>query len=490
MKTNDYVLPGAVSAYSFLFFDQNAGINFLFFSVALIILLLIRNKTLLYSMKWNWAAGMALLSATCILFHSSAIAIIANVCSLILLAGFSFNLKTSALFTFMFGMYSHLSSVIFMIIDTVTRSTAKEEAPAASKSHKWLAIVFVTVVAILFFALYKNSNPIFAEYTKWINLDFLTLDWAWFTFVGLLLLYPFVYHRVVPPIESWENGLRTRIESTSSPDNQKRLETEKLSLLCLFALLNLMLVLINIGDVNTILLNGSLPAGVKHSDFVHNGVGTLIFSIVLAVGIVMYFLRGDLNFIKGNKMFKFLVLLWIFQNILMLISTAYRNQLYISEYTLTYKRIGVYVWLLLSMLGLIITAMKVYFNQTNWFLIRYNVAIWFTVLSLGGLVDWDLQITRYNLKNKAFHEIDFNYLMELSNTNIPEMLEFCKQKAVMEKIPFTKEEVRSAGHYHTNHYYISLMHYKLENYLGSYRKDWRSWDLRDERIMNYLGLNQ
>jgi hypothetical protein len=489
MKTNDYLLTASVGLYSFLFYQQNAGINFVIFNMLLIIFLVVRNMNLLSSPKWIWAALMALLSSACIVIHSSALSIFANVVSLLLLSAFSFSIATSSIFSFLFSIFTIMSSIVFVIIDAVRRSSENKNNPGQEKNYKWLGIVIVVFIALLFFGMYKNSNPLFAEYTKWINLDFVSIGWFFFTVGGFFLMYSFFYHRSIGPIQRWENGLRTALQPVADPESGK-LETEKISLITLFTLLNLMLLVINIGDINTILLNGKLPEGIKHSDFVHSGVGTLIFSIVLAIAIIMYFLRGQLNFHKGKGLFKFLILLWIFQNLLMLASTSFRNHLYISEYTLTYKRIGVYVWLALAMAGLVITGIKIYYNKTNWYLIKSNFAVWFSILSLSCVIDWDLLITRYNLQNKPSHQIDYYYLFSLSETNIPELLDYCQKRIVTETKPVPRSEnERNTYQYYSQFDYLNLLNYKIERYIRDYNKDWRSWDLRDERILTALKLN-
>src|ERR1700741_3895319 len=153
MKTNDYLLIGATAAYSLLFYEQNAGINFLIFSIILLSFLLIRNKDHLKNKRWVMTAGLVLFSSTCVVIHSSALAIIGNVVSLIILSGISFNAKTSSLFNFAFGGYSIASSFVYMILDGVKRNETKD--PFSKKNYKWLGILIVTFVSFLFFLLYK-----------------------------------------------------------------------------------------------------------------------------------------------------------------------------------------------------------------------------------------------------------------------------------------------------------------------------------------------
>ncbi|MGZ3932549.1 MAG: DUF4153 domain-containing protein [Bacteroidia bacterium] len=483
MKTNDYLLVSATAAYSFLFYQQNAGINFLLFSVFLVAVLLYRDRSLFSKPKWLWAAGLVMISSAFVVVHSSALSIVATICSLLLLCAFSFNVETSALFSFLFSVYSVLSVPVFMIIDAVNRKAS--DAADTNKGYRWAGFGIVSCTSILFFVLYKNSNPLFAENTKWINFDFLSIAWTVFTGGGFFLMYGFIHHRTIKPVEQWENNLSSGLEHKTEEDpNPQKTRTETISIITLFSLLNIMLLIINAGDIQTLLLGGELPKGLRHSDFVHNGVGTLIFSIVLAISIIMYFLRGRLNFVKGNSYFKFLILLWIFQNIVMLISTCYRNHLYIYAYTLTYKRIGVYVWLCLAIAGLCITAIKVRFGKSNWYLVKTNVAVWFTVLALSPCTDWDLLITRYNLAHKDLKDVDYYYLFSLSDTNIPEMIRFCEKKLKQETTAPVTYNDRS---WHYSCYpYVNLLHYKVESYLLDYKAGWQSYDLRDRRILKSI----
>ena len=168
MKTNDYLLLAATGAYSFLFYQQNAGINFLLFTIILLAILVIKNKKLLSYKKWVWSVVLCLVSAMCVFVHSSALSIIGNVFSLLLLSAVSFNVATSSLFSFAFSCYSVISSVVYIIIDTISRFQLKSNESESKRGYKALATVIVLVLSVLFFSMYKNSNPLFAENTNTI----------------------------------------------------------------------------------------------------------------------------------------------------------------------------------------------------------------------------------------------------------------------------------------------------------------------------------
>lgn len=479
MKTNDYLLITATTAYSYLFYHQNAGINFLVFNLIIIFIMLYRNKQLIKQGKWLWAAAMCLISATAIFINSSALAIIANVASLLLLSAFSFSVKTSALVSFAFSVFSVVSSVVYLCLDLSKRwMNSKSEGKSSVNMYRVMAIVTVFMFALIFFALYQSSNPLFATNTKWINLDFISVGWVMFTLVGFLISYALMYHRTLPIIENYENELPL----VNRPFDEKHVDkfaTERFAGNLLFVLLNLMLVILNVGDIQTIWLNGVLPQGLTHSDFVHNGVGILIFSIVLAAGLIMFLYRNNFKAIKNSNILKILVYLWILQNLIMLVSTAARNQMYIEKFNLTDLRIGVYVWLVLAMIGLCLTFIKVYKEKSNWYLVRSNVAVWFCVLSLSSLVNWDVMITRYNLANKPLKEVDLSYLLSMSNANLPELLEVVKRK----DFPATNEKLN--GRLYRNDYIRRLAN-KAHNYVRTYETGWQSYDLRDQRIMNAI----
>ena len=181
MKKNDYLLLAATGAYSGLFYQQNAGINFLLFNIVLLVVLILKNVNLLKNKKWIWSALMCLISAVAIFVHSSALSIIANVASLLLLSAVSFNVATSSLFSFAFSCYSVASCVVYIAIDSIKRLQPKTDAPGNKKNHKAIATAGVLLLSILFFNMYKSSNPLFAENTKWINFDFISFNWICFS---------------------------------------------------------------------------------------------------------------------------------------------------------------------------------------------------------------------------------------------------------------------------------------------------------------------
>ncbi len=104
---------------------------------------------------------------------------------------------------------------------------------------------------------------------------------------------------------------------------------------------------------------------------------------------------------------------------IMLLSVAGKNGMYIETYGLTYKRIGIYVYVLLTLIGLITTAFKIAKIKNGYYLIKYNGWSFLIVLVLATAVNWDQMIVKEN--NPLTKDIDVFYLLSLSNQTIPEL---------------------------------------------------------------------
>lgn len=498
MKKNDWLLLISVLLYSYLFYEQSAGINFLIFNIVLVIALCIKNPVSLKDKTWMIAAAGALISSACIMYYSSPLAIVTNIFSLGLLSVFSFSPATSIFTSLFMTVCSTGSACVFMFIDWAQRRKKGKEG----EKHKRpayvtiLMILFVIVITILFFVMYQSSNPLFKEFTKNINLDFISFPWIFFTLSGLLLMYGFYYNRHLEGLTNYDTNLSNDLsEDKANADGFLnklfKLDTEHLTGTILFVVLNLMLLLLNGLDVAYLWIDGRLPEGMKHKEFVHDGVGSLIASLIFAIIIMLYYFRGRLNYHSKNKSLKMLAYFWVAQNIFMIVSTAYRNNMYIEESGISYKKIGLYVYLILCLIGLITTFIKINKNKSNMYLIRVNPWCYYVILVVSCVFNWDVIITNFNL-NKAFKEnkkLEKYYLVDLSFKNLPQLL----------VLPDT---IKTYDDYEARDYYYALrgtyfqsfkiaLDKKLFNFMKEVQnQDWQSWSSEKSRVHDeILALN-
>lgn len=422
---------GATLLYGYLFYDQSAGINFLLFNVALLGALFALNPTLRQRRTVVAMAAGCLLTALNVVWYPTWPAVLMNFISLLGLAGLSAHPESSLVVAWINSGYSLIASfwkntIGRMILRPTSASdspqvTSQTPAAAGITAGKVISQFAPLLVVALFFLLYTQASPAFSALFNQLSLDFISVWWVIFTLFGGYLLLAFFYPTAIRPLVSVDlataNGLTRQRRTHPYGFNPVGLRYEYRSAWWLFVMLNGLLFVFNAVDIYY-LITARLPKGVTHATFVHQGVNTLIASVVLAIAVVMYFFRGNLNFLKKGEYLRIATYFWIAQNAVLIGATASKNASYIAEYGLTHKRVGVYLYLLLTLIGLITTYIKVREVKTNWFLLRKNAWLFYAVLVLFSTVDWSRAITRYNLAYLSPGKVDFDYLTRMSDANL------------------------------------------------------------------------
>jgi hypothetical protein len=491
MKKNDWIILVTCLLYSFLFYKQAPGINFLLFTTLLITGLLLKDKLLLKSHSWKLAAAGSLLSALCIAYYGNTLAVITNIVSLSILSALSYRASTSVVAALLFSAYSYSSAAVFMVLEWNARKRAKMDLHSNSSGRKWILILIPLLITIVFFFLYRASNPLFNNFTKNINLDFISWNWITFTLGGLILLYGFFFHqKLISLSELDEHALNDLHPAPLQPitlfGKEISITDEEFSGMLLFILLNTLLLVVNVLDGNFIFNDRSLPEGVTYSQFVHQNTDMLIASILIAIAIILFYFRGAINFSARNKTIKLLAYAWVVQNAFILLSTVFKNNMYVLEYGLTYKRIGVYVYLTLTFIGLATTFIKIMNKKTNTYLFRVNGWLFYGFLILATFVNWDGLITEFNFR-KAKH-VEPDYLLNLSNVPLPALYKFQydsinkQNNGVSKKLPDTANIWISA-----TGYFDRSRDKELYDFLTRRNElNWKSWNYSSEKIYSEL----
>jgi len=191
--------------------------------------------------------------------------------------------------------------------------------------------------------------------------------------------------------------------------------------------------------------------------------------------VIGYVFQGNLNFIRNNQKLKTATILWIVQNVFLLSSVAVRNQYYVQELGLTYKRIGVFIFLTIVFVGLICLLIKVVKTKSFFFLARMNSISVLLILSLSTAIPWDQVIVEHNLKSKSIESVDMYYLLSLSQNVQPQLNELIYKKARM-KIDEKWLVYRSISDYKMDH-----IRYDLQE------KSWLTFNLAEYNLRNEMG---
>ncbi|HEY8401257.1 MAG TPA: DUF4173 domain-containing protein [Cytophagaceae bacterium] len=481
MKKNDLLLLVSIATYSLLFYQQSIGINFLIFTIVLQVFSLIRKPLLFMNNAWIAASAGALLSGICCALYGSELAMLANIVSLSLMAGFSVATDSSLIFAGFYSVFSYITSWFELLKEKITSKARLQPSFYPLRSVLMITVLPVLVL-ILFLNLYRSSNPLFQQFLENLKFDFISIGWLFFTLGGAIVLLGFFYPKSINYLRNLDFRASDNLSSSSylfSEENRIKISSENLSGIVLLSLLNLLLLIVNVLDVQFLFITKELPQGVTYSQFIHQGIYTLIVSVLLAIGIILYYFKGSLNFFKDNKALKALTYIWIIQNAFLIVTCIAKNSIYIQEYSLTYKRIGVYVYLLLTFIGLFTTFIKIIYTKNNWFLFRKNSWAFYTILILSCFVNWDLLIAKYNLTYKP--NPDIRYLLSLSDTVLPELLDY-QPAPTSEKLSYTEVQEQENMNYQ--------ILYRQKQFLQKYKEQgWQSWNYNDYQVNEQLNIN-
>nr|WKN38355.1 DUF4173 domain-containing protein [Tunicatimonas sp. TK19036] len=463
---------GASLMSSFLFYQQAAGINFLVFNLLVVSIAVGLYPALRQSRQGKLMVVGCLLTAVGVVWHHTWLAILLNWVSFVALAGFCVFPRTSLAVALPNGLYAALISFWKGKWWSVQPEHETRTGLSMARVLSWIIPVMVTS---LFLLLYISANPAFAALVQQTGGEIISPGRLIFTLGIAYGLLAFFY-------PSGMSGLieaDQRISDTLTRQRVLYKRERSISMIglkyeyrtgwLLFALLNGLLFLFNGIDLYY-LTSGRLPESVTYSEYVHQGVTALIISIVLAIGIVMYFFRGNLNFYHRNAQLRMAAYGWIVQNGLLVLTTAYKNSLYIDAYGLTQKRVGVYVYLLLALAGLASTYVKVGQIKSTMFLVRCNLWVWYLVLGGMTLINWPRLITQYNLAHFPAQHIDFYYLSRLSDNNLDLLATAIQQPKY--------QLARGNKSYIVN---------KISQFKKTKRQqDWRSWNYAEAQVLNRL----
>ncbi|MEE9348523.1 MAG: DUF4173 domain-containing protein [Flavobacteriaceae bacterium] len=401
--------------FSLLFFKYHIGLNIVLFAILTNVVLAVLNPKKYKEKNTLIKAFLLIVSGFFFFKQPSVLTIFTYFISFVLLVGSVSESKSAIYIKLINGLYSIIVASFANHFDRVKNEVKAIENQKINYGF-WLRIIGIPILVLsLFIGLYKDSNPVFNNLVSQINFSFINIQWLLFTAMGYYL-----FHNIANPIII-EPATKTDLETPNflikenlNVTNDEKLKTENQLGTVLIILLNTLISVVLFTDY--LYLNSDLNTDnpMAYSKNVHSGIYALIFSIITAIGLIIYFFRGNLNFYNKNKTLKIATYIWIALNILLVFSTALKNHSYIATFGYTYKRIGVSVYLLLVFIGLIFTFIKVYSIKNIVFLFRKNLQVAFAILILTSAINWDNFITNYNL-TKVRNGLDVEYLLRLNN---------------------------------------------------------------------------
>ena len=519
MKTATFKLSllftGAI-VFNIVFWQEKMAINALLFDafILLSVFTLYPGAFTKPAMKWLLLAHI--ITMVTLVVHNTLLSKLAFSTTLMLLVVFVQFLHRSVWYAAASAMGNYLLFVFSFLEDIRLIKMTDLRSIGIKKAIRFLIIPLM--LAAVFVIIYSFSNTVFQDVLNTVGIalqNFFTRFFEWFNWqrFGFLMLGLFVTGGLLLKMRSnyfsEKEFSQTNNMVRRKHDLQKWKQSAVFEMLTLFmgrfangvmalrnentvgiislVMLNILLLFINVIDIVYVWFGFSYHANLNLTAYVHEGAGMLIFSIVLAMLVLLFFFRGNLNFYKKNKWLRYGAYAWIFENAVLVVSVLLRDYYYIEHMGLAYKRIGVLVFLAMVLFGLITVFIKIHQRKTGYYLWRVNG--WFAVVLLvtASCVHWDETIARHNLAHRNSVPLDIKFLLTLSDKTLP-LLE-------QNKDVFSKAGLAVGGEsdylYRTNLTPLELFELRKEVFFTEQKKySWLSWNVADNFVKKQLFKNK
>jgi hypothetical protein len=338
----------------------------------------------------------------------------------------------------------------------------------------WLVawIVPLTVFAI-FLVLFSSANPLIEHRLMQIDLRalFALID-SWrpaFWLLVACLIWPLIHRRIK------SRAAREAIPALTSAAAASDLDylLGPLAITRSLVLFNALFALQSALDLTYLWGGAALPDGMSYASYAHRGAYPLIATALLAAGFVLVAMRPG-GPAESSRLIRPLVLVWIAQNILLVISSIFRLDLYIAVYSLTYLRFAAFIWMGLVAAGLALILVQTLLRKPNTWLLTANAATLALVLYGCCFINMPWLVAHYNVEHcqevsGSGPTLDLQYLGSLG----PQALLALEHR---------RKEVPGL---------LIAMDIRFpsgRNFLTD-SKNWRAWSFRTWRLKGYLANN-
>lgn len=260
--------------------------------------------------------------------------------------------------------------------------------------------IIPAIFLIVFFVAYSFGSSHFSSLLTDYTLDIDIVEVVLIGILGFYISFSFWNYWVPEVCYEKNEMLNNDFNNIAEIKNQQTfsfldLDFERKSGEVTLVLLNFMLLVFivtyNYEQFFEVVKNPNLSADT------HERVNSVIFSIIMAVGLILFYFKGGFNFDKKAINLKKLAKIWIVLNGLLIVSTFIKNSEYIAVQGLTYKRLGVYAFLVLAIIGLVFVFLKITKQKTNAYLANQMVWYFYGTVLICSFVNWGNLITNYNI---------------------------------------------------------------------------------------------
>ncbi len=401
MKPHQLILLTTV-LFITLFYGEDMGLNFGILGIAYTLLTLYntpeRNRTKTFLILFV----TSVLSSAAFAWYGDFASFLAVFTSLFLLVFKSKNRDLKSLFVIPVFAINFITFIyrFFKFEDWLPKKNT------SGMLQKIISIVLIpTFLILVFFGIYSLGSEHFSNLFTDFEFDFNFWEFFALGCIGFFIAFNFwnfkIYDFFFMQNHHLKNDFVNEDKIPKSTYSFLDINSERTSgVISLFALNILLLVFIITFNYEQFIEIPKTPN--QLSAETHERVNAVILSIVMAIVVMMFYFKGNFNFDEKAKPLKILAKIWIFLNAVLVISAIVKNSEYIINFGLTYKRLGVYAFLFLAIIGLIITFIKIQKQKTNAFLFNNMVWYFYGTILVCSFINWGGMITGHNMKRTDF----------------------------------------------------------------------------------------
>ena len=503
MKSRSGIISVILSAvlFTILFYKQPQGLNLLIFELLYFAWLILAKQIIFHNRYMITAVAGFLVTAFFTVFTYSLFTYIMNYLALLILVGMLIYPLTKSYVNALIISLSNIFSSQLRFVSELSGAGSNEKQ-TGRMLQRLLIFVIPVIIILIFIALYSSSNPVFDKLVTRIITPVADLFEYIFRNIDLLIVGTFIFGLLFSNFLIMRKGNQYLFDKDASATDDLRRSKPRVSRFCnttglrneykagifLLVALNVIILIVNVIDIYWVWFNFTWN-GQYLKQFVHQGTYILILSILISIAIVLYFFRRNLNFYSGNSLLKYLSYVWLAQNAILTISVGVRNFWYIYYYALAYKRIGVIIFLILTLYGLYSVYVKVRNCRTSFYLFRTNAYAIYIVLIITSVISWDTLIARYNFSQAGRSYLHFDFMAELSDKTLPYIdnpLEELKRIDSIQNINFPNE----TGRYMNPNDYYSRIEQRKETFKAEWEgKSMLSWNYPEYKAYSMIFEN-
>ena len=226
----------------------------------------------------------------------------------------------------------------------------------------------------------------------------------------------------------------------------------------------------------------ALPDGLTYAAYAHRGAYPLIVTALLAATFVLAAMRpGGAG--EGSPLIRRLVLLFVAQNIGLVMSAILRLDLYVSVYSLTHWRLAAFVWMGLVAAGLVLIGLRIALRRSNRWLVGANLVVATATLWACCFVNVPAVIAEFNTSRQAESRLDLCYLVSLGPDAPPAI-----DRTLRERSYEGATTPRHSGMARRD--WLIEQRRRLAGEHALRMRDWQAWTFRGWRLSRYLSKGE